>query len=158
MSGVHNYRNLKINISYYTGVNTNDTMSQVETNKSIINRYFEAYKTKNEAIFDEIISPDYIDHGQVAYMGSPGRAVVGAKNDLKNLLNKFDGYSFVIEAMIASESLPDVVGTYWTGSLTPKASPPNSPHINFRGVSIYRIQNGKMLETWHVTDSLPSSA
>ena len=101
MSGVHNYRNLKINISYYTGVNTNDTMSQVETNKAIINRYFEAYKTKNEAIFDEIIAPDYIDHGQVAYMGSPGRAVAGAKNDLKNLLNKFDDFSFVIEAMIA---------------------------------------------------------
>jgi len=27
------------------------------------------YKTKNEAIFDKIIAPDYIDHGQVAYMG-----------------------------------------------------------------------------------------
>jgi hypothetical protein len=32
-------------------------MSQVETNKEIINRYFEAYNTKNEAIFDEIIAP-----------------------------------------------------------------------------------------------------
>ena len=40
-------------------------MSQVvETNKTIIKRYFEAYNTKNEAIFDEIIGPDYIDHGQ----------------------------------------------------------------------------------------------
>jgi hypothetical protein len=74
--------------------------------------------------------------GQVAYMGSPGKGVVGAKNDLKNLLNKFDDYSFVIEAMIASESLPDLVGTYWKGSLTPKASPHDAPHINFRGVSI----------------------
>jgi len=63
-------------------------MSQVESNKAIINRYFEAYKTKNE-----IIAPDYIDHGQVAYMSSPGRGVAGAKNDLKNLLNKFDDYS-----------------------------------------------------------------
>ena len=44
-------------------MNTDDTMSQVETNKAIINRYFEAYNTKNEAIFDEIIAPDYIDHG-----------------------------------------------------------------------------------------------
>jgi len=137
-------------------MNTDDTMSQVESNKAIINRYFEAYKTKNEGIFDEIIAPDYIDHGQVAYMSSPGRGVAGAKNDLKNLLNKFDDHSFVIEAMIASESLSDLVGTYWKGSLTPKSSPPEAPHINFRGVSIYRIQNGKMIETWHVTDSLPS--
>ena len=69
---------------------------------------FEAYNTKNEAILDEIIAPDYIDHGQVAYMSSPGRGVAGAKNDLKNLLNKFDDFSFVIEAMIASESLPSL--------------------------------------------------
>jgi hypothetical protein len=58
----------------------------------------------------------------------------------------------VIEVMIAS--LPDLVGTYWKGSLTPKASPPDVPH-NFRGVSIYRIQNAKMIETWHVIDGLP---
>jgi hypothetical protein len=28
-------------------MNTNDTMSQVEINKAIIQRYFEAYNTKN---------------------------------------------------------------------------------------------------------------
>jgi predicted ester cyclase len=140
-------------------MNTNNTMSQIETNKEIINRYFDAYNNKNEAIFDEIIAPDYIDHGQSAYMGSPGRGVTGAKNDLKNSLDKFDDFSYVIEAMIASEHLPDLVGTYWKGSLTPKASPSDAPHINkiidFRGVSIYRIQNGKMIETWHVIDGLP---
>jgi predicted ester cyclase len=68
--------------------------------------------------------------------------------------------SLLIWAMIASESLPDLVGTYWKGSLTPKASPRDAPHINkiinYRGVSIYRIQNGKMIETWHVIDGLPS--
>jgi hypothetical protein len=65
-------------------MNTSDTTSQVEINKAIIQRYFEAYNNKNEAIFDEIIAPDYIDHGQTAYLGSPGRGVAGAKNDLKN--------------------------------------------------------------------------
>ena len=32
-------------------------MSQFEFNKAIIQRYFEAYNTKNEAIFEDIISP-----------------------------------------------------------------------------------------------------
>ena len=50
-------------------MDTNESISQVEINKGIIQRYFEAYNNKNEAIFDEIISPDYIDHGQSAYMG-----------------------------------------------------------------------------------------
>ena len=112
-----------------------------------------------ETIFDEIIAPDYIDHGQSAYMGSPGRGVAGAKNDFRRSLDKLDDFSYVIEAMIASESLPDLVGTYWKASLTPKATPPDAPHINkiinYRGLSIYRIQNGKMIETWHVIDGLP---
>jgi hypothetical protein len=62
--------------------------------------------------------------------------------------------------MIVSEHLPDLVGTYWKGSLTPKASPHDAQHvnkiINYRGVSIHRFQNGKMIETWHVIDGLPS--
>jgi hypothetical protein len=58
-------------------VNTNDILSQIEINKAIIQRYFDAYNNKNEIIFDEIISPEYIDHGQTAYMGSPGRRIDG---------------------------------------------------------------------------------
>ena len=140
-------------------INTTDTMSQVKINKAIIQRYFEAYNNKNEAIFDAIIAPDYIDHGQSAYMGSPGRGVAGAKNDLKNSLAKLDDLNYVVEAMIASPNYPDLVGTYWKGSLTPKKSTSNNPQqtniiINYRGVSIYRIQNEKMVETWHVVDGL----
>jgi hypothetical protein len=81
---------------YYIDINIYNTMSQVEFNKTIINRYFEAYNNKNEAIFDEIVSPDYIDHGQSAYMGSPGLRVAGAKNGLKNSLDKLDELSYVV--------------------------------------------------------------
>ena len=92
-------------------------------------------------------------------MGLPGRGVAGAKNDLKNSLDKLDDLNYVVEAMIASEWYPDLVGTYWKGSLTSKASPHDAHHvnkiINYRGVSIPRIQNGKMIETWLVFDGLP---
>ena len=140
-------------------MNINDTMSQIELNKAIIQRYFEAYNNKNEAIFDDIISLDYIDHGQSAYMGSPGRGIAGAKNDLKNSLDKFEDINYIIEAMIASGAYPDLVGTYWKGSLTPKEYQADilqsSKIINYRGVSIHRIQNGKMVETWHVVEGWP---
>lgn len=134
-------------------------MSQVEINKAIIQRYFEVYNNKNEAILDEIISPDYVDHGQTSYMDSPGRGVVGAKNDLKYSLDRLDEFNYVVEAMIASEIYPDLVGTYWKGSLTPRSTSDTqqtNKTINYRGVSIYRIQNGKMVETWHVVDGLSS--
>ena len=50
-----------MNEVYYITMNTSNTMSQVEINKAIIQRYFEAYNNKNKAIFDEIIDANYID-------------------------------------------------------------------------------------------------
>jgi hypothetical protein len=140
-------------------MNTNDIMSQIEMNKAIIQRYFDVYNNKNETIFDEIISSEYIDHGQSAYMGSPGRGIDGAKNDPRFSLDRLDDLSYVVEDMIASPVYPDLVGTYWKGTLIPKATSNNKQAekiINYRGISIYRIQNNKMVETWHVVDGLPS--
>jgi predicted ester cyclase len=139
-------------------MNINDIMSQIEMNKAIIQRYFDAYNNKNEKIFDEIISSDYIDHGQTVTTGSPGKGIDGAKNDLRYSLNRLDDLNYVIEDMIASPAYPDLVGTYWKGTLTPKSALNNQQAektINYRGVSIYRFQNNKMAETWHVIDGLP---
>ncbi|HEX9320374.1 MAG TPA: ester cyclase [Nitrososphaeraceae archaeon] len=141
-------------------MDTGKLSSQVETNKGIIQRYFEAYNTKNEAIFDEIISPEYIDHGQSAYMGSLGLGVEGAKNDLKYSLDRLDELNYVVEELIASQNYPDLVGAYWKGTLALKATlahTEQSRKITYRGISIYRIQNGKMIETWQVVDGWPSN-
>ena len=89
-------------------------------------------------------------------MGSPGMGVAGAKNDLKNSLNKLNDLNYVVEAMISSPGYSDLVGAYWKGSLTSKASTSDTIQtnkiINYRGVGIYHIQNGKMVETCHVVD------
>jgi predicted SnoaL-like aldol condensation-catalyzing enzyme len=58
----------------------------------------------------------------------------------------------VVEAMIASPAYPDLVGAYWKGSLRPKSTSDTHQSNEKSGVSIYRIQNGKMVETWHVVD------
>jgi predicted ester cyclase len=142
-------------------MNISDTTSQTKLNKATIQRYFEAYNSKNEAIFDDIISPDYVDHGQSAYMGFPGRGIAGAKNDLKNSLDKFHDINYTIEEMVASEAYPDLVGTYWKGYCTPNITTSetlqSSKIIEYRGVTIHRIQNGKMVETWHVVEGWPLS-
>ena len=61
--------------------------------------------------------------------------------------------------MISSPGYPDLVGAYWKGSVTSEASTSDTHQtnkiINYRGVGIYRIQNGKMVETWHVVDGWP---
>jgi hypothetical protein len=88
---------------YYVSIHTNDTMSQIQLNKEIIQRYFEAYNKKEEAIF----APDYIDHGQTASMGAPGIGVAGAKNDFKNSLDKLDDFEscrHILERIIDTKS------------------------------------------------------
>jgi predicted ester cyclase len=140
-------------------MNTDKSKSQIEANKKVIARYFEAYNNKNEAIFDEIISPDYVDYGQSAYAGAPGSGIVGAKNDLKYSLDKCEEISYVVEDLIASTNYPDLVGAYWKGTLIPKeafaSAQEKGKKLNYKGISIYRIQNGKMIETWHVVDGWP---
>ena len=92
-------------------------------------------------------------------MGSPGRGIDGAKNDLRYSLDKLDDLNYMVEDMIASPAYPDLVGIYWKGILIPKATSNNQPAekiINYKGISIYRVQNNKMVETWHVVDGLPS--
>ena len=61
--------------------------------------------------------------------------------------------------MLESALRDDLVGTYWKGTLIPKAASSGAEHfnntINYRGVSMYRFQNGKMTKTWHVVDGFP---
>jgi predicted ester cyclase len=84
---------------------------------------------------------------------------VGAKNDLKYSLDKCEELSYVVEDLIASPNYPDLVGAYWKGILTPKANSDPADQtrkkVNYKGISIYRIENGKMIETWHVVDGWP---
>ena len=91
-------------------------------NKAIIQRYFDAYNNKNEIIFDEIISSDYIDHGQSAYMDSPGRGIDGAKNDLRVSLDKLDDLNYVVEDMIASPAYPESCRHLLEGNIDTKSN------------------------------------
>ena len=115
-------------------------MSQVEINKAIIQRYFEAYNNKNEAIFDEIILPDFSTMVNLLIWAPLEWELLEQKNDLKNSLNKLDDMNYVVEAMISSPGYPDLVGAYWKGSLASKASTSDTHQtnkiINYRGVDV----------------------
>ena len=75
------------------------------------------------------------------------------------MVNQLSKINYTIEEMIASAAYPDLVGTYWKGSLTPNATTSetlkSNKIINYSGMSIYRLQNGKMAEMWHVIEGWP---
>ena len=73
----------------YSTMNTNGVKSQIEINKEIIQHYFEGYNVRNEAIFDEIIAPDYRDMVN-GLIWTPGTVIAGEKNDYGKKREKYN--------------------------------------------------------------------
>jgi hypothetical protein len=67
--------------------------------------------------------------------------------------------SYIVEGLIASPNYPDLEGVYWKGTLIPKITSDQDNQtrkkLNYKGISIYRVKYGKMVETWHVVDGWP---
>src|ERR1700761_1519246 len=82
-------------------------------NKAVVERFFAAFNDLTPDVFDEVISPDYLDYGHEP----PGRGPQGARDDYNAALNAVGKIESLIDDMIAEG---DRVATRWT-ALTPAA-------------------------------------
>ena len=121
------------------------------TNLNVIQRFYDAYNKKSEAILDEIIADNYVDYGHEP----PGRGLQGAKSDYQDFTRGFGDANFNIDEMFGSD---DRVVVRWTvhGTHTgPFAGiPPTQKKITVRGISLYRLRDGKITETRNQADLL----
>lgn len=120
-------------------------MTQEEDNEAIIRRFFgEVYNAGNEHVLDEIIDPSYRDRGHMP----PGEGIEGAHSDFRGARSAFDQVHFVIGDMFACG---DRVAVRWTGqarhSGTFAGIPPTGKQVNLQGISLYRLKDGKLVET-----------
>jgi hypothetical protein len=76
------------------------------------------------------------------YVGSKGK-----NESLGQLITTF-GYTSLVH-------LDNDLATWMYVPLVGSETLKSSKIINYRRMSIYRIQNGKMAETWHVIEGLP---
>jgi hypothetical protein len=99
-----------------------------------VRAYFEAYSGKPD-LFDEVISPDYVDYGHEP----PGRGPQGARDDYDHAQEVTGGVTrYEIDALVARE---ETVAVAWTGHL-PSGS-------EARGLSLYVVTDGKVSEIRH---------
>jgi len=118
----------------------------VEENKALVRRLVEAWNTRNPAVLDELMVPNYVDHaappGQM-----PGRE--GYRQALISLTNAFPDYHTTVEDMIAEG---DKVVYRWTDSGTHRGEfmgiAPTNKRVTFTGITIHRIVGGKLVERW----------
>ena len=85
-----------------------------EENKAIAHRYLETFSTGNQAVVDEIISPDYV---HTITDGRIERGIDFVKQQVTRWRTYFPDFNITVEEMIAEG---DKVVTRWTARGTHK--------------------------------------
>jgi predicted ester cyclase len=123
-----------------------------ETHKSLVRRFYdEALNARRVDVIDELALADYTEHEPL-----PGQrdGLVGLK----------DRVSMLIEGLASTYALHDVIAegdrvvVRWTNTGIHSGEflgiPPTGRSFDFAGIDIYRIENDRMAEHWHVIDQL----
>ena len=126
-------------------------MEKSQANLNAVQRFYDAYNKKQEALLSEVIAGDYVDYGHEP----PGRGLPGAKSDYQDFTRAFADARFDIDEIFGSD---DRVTVRWTvhGTHTgPFAGiPPTQKKVTVRGFSLYRLRDGKLTETRNMPDLL----
>jgi steroid delta-isomerase-like uncharacterized protein len=124
-------------------------MDKSQTNLNAVQRFYDAYNNKDAAILNEVIADVYLDYGHEP----PGRGLQGAKTDHQELGRGLADARFDIDEMFGAD---DRVVVRWTLHAThtgPFAGvSPTQKKIAIRGISLYRLRDGKITETRNLAD------
>ena len=123
-----------------------------EENKDIVRRYQEIYNSNDLDRLTEVVSEDLLTPNIIP--GIP-QGLEGAKAAHRLMLAGFPDYQTLIEDMIA-EGEKVAARIKMTGTHTGEfmGIPATGKRVEFTGIYIARISNGKILEHWGEEDSL----
>lgn len=125
-----------------------------EANKALVRRYYEeVWNQGNLALIDELIAPDMPNQATPRFPVGPE----GIRMNVEFVRAGLPDLHTVIDDMIAEG---DRVVVRWTdygthtGPLGPMRVPPTGRSIVYRGINIYRIAGGKIVEDWGEQDMI----
>ena len=122
-------------------------------NKELSRRFTELFSTGDEALADEILSPDVVFHGTAG--DGELRGVDAMKRFVAGYRRAFPDAHSTVEDQIAGD---DKVVTRWRargthrGQLGPIAA--TDREFEMDGVTIERIADGRIVEVWVARDEL----
>lgn len=118
----------------------------------VLERIFdEGFATGNDAIVDEICSPDLVEH-QFGLAGGGAEAIAHVKAAIRDVHRAVPDISFTIEDAVESGD------TIWVrvrarGTATgPFFGPPSGRPIDFMVIDVARVAGGRITEHWGVPD------
>lgn len=128
-------------------------MSVTEENKALVRHMEEEiFNKRNLAAVDDFISPQYVLHA-ASEGPSPGRDAI--RDSIARYLAGFPDLRISIDQILAEDD--KVVGVFtFTGAHDGElfGLPPTGRRISVRQIAVYRIEEGKVVEEWEVSDQL----
>ena len=123
-----------------------------DANKALVRRYVEEILSggKLERL-DELVSPEFVDRTPGAPPQTRGPEVV--RESQKRARDLFQDIRYTVDDLIAEGDR--VVARYTVRAIrkTAEGSDPGKP-IEVTGITIYKIADGKIAETWIVNDQI----
>ncbi|HEX8100303.1 MAG TPA: ester cyclase [Actinomycetota bacterium] len=124
----------------------------IETNKQVVQRFYgEVLNEHKVDLLEELAVPDYDEHDMLPGQGT---GLGGLRDRVTMLINGINP-RFAIQDVIAEG---DKVVVRWKNSGVHTGEflgiPATGKPYGIDGIDIYRLQDGKMAEHWHVIDNL----
>ena len=122
-------------------------------NEALVRRYFaEVWSSGNLAVIDELVTLHHITHDPIA---GEIRGPAPIKAQVRAYRDAFPDLSFVLDDVFVSG---DRVAIRWTATGTHERAfmgiAPTGKTQSIVGLSIARVANGKLLESWTSFDTL----
>ncbi len=124
----------------------------IEENKNIVRRYQEIYNSNQLDALLEVVSVDLLTPKIM-----PGilHGIEGAKAAHQIMLRGFPDYQTVIDDLIAEgDKVAARITMTGTHTGTFMGIPATGKHVEFTGIYIARIANGKIIEHWGEEDGV----
>lgn len=125
-----------------------------EANKAIVRRFYEEVMNRgNASLLDEIVAPDFTDHGE-ALFGSP-QGWDALKRSIIETPTIFANLNVQLHDVIADGELVGVRGTMRCFQHEEFLGiSPSGNELTWNGLALFRVMNGKITERWFNSDSL----
>ncbi len=129
------------------------TTDMPTANAALVRRYMEeAFNQGDLAKFDAFFAADFVDHDGFAVQ-QPGPA--GVRDSYMMWREAFPDTRVTIEDIIAAEDKVVVRSTLRGVHQGPfSGRPPSGASVCIRGISIFRVADGKIVERWGLIDAL----
>lgn len=129
-------------------------VSVQEQNKEVVRRFYaEVMGQGNLESLRELMHEDFVDHGETLFGSPQGRQTL--EMGIGYMHSTFEDFNVFLEDMIADGDIVGVRGTMRCKNIGPfLGAKPMGNNLEWKGLAIFRIEDGKIKERWFNSDSM----